>query len=84
MACGNTFVDREQHLFGGEAYNKVYALQESMDYYGILCDPSIAEYLTKNRECKKNTMAYIKNFFLMLSTILKLRVAINPLLQAKD
>lgn len=71
MACGNTFVNRDLLIFGGEAYNRAYTLQESMDYYGILCDPSVAEYLAKNKECKNEFFNFYQKQFLDVEYYIK-------------
>jgi|GEM_PF-6607721 len=71
MACGNTFVNRDLLIFGGEAYNRAYTLQESMDYYGILCDPSVAEYLAKNKECKNEFFNLYQKQFLDVRCYIK-------------
>lgn len=64
MACGQTYVDKEKIIFGGVAYDKAYNLQEQMDYYGILSDPSIIDYFTQNINClDENYLCYKKHFY---------------------
>ena len=45
VAFGEMYVDRTNMIFFGEPYNIAYSLQEQMNYYGVLCDDSMSEYL---------------------------------------
>ena len=83
MACGQTFVDIEQQLFGGDAYNKAYTLQDSMDYYGILCDPSIAEYLANNKDCKNEYYDFYQKRFLDVEYYIKCKNCDKPFITGK-
>ena len=47
IAPGLMSVDIEKNIFFGQAYNLAYMLQEQMDYYGIVCDSSVEEYLQR-------------------------------------
>lgn len=83
MVCGNTFVDREQQIFGGEAYDMAYSLQESMNYFGILCDPSISEYLDKNKDCGVGYFNYYKNFFFDVKYYIKEQCGVKRIATGK-
>lgn len=80
MVCGNAYVDREQQIFGGKAYNRAYTLQESMDYYGILCDSSIAEYLEKNKNCKIKYYDIYQKHFLEIECYIKCNSCNKPII----
>ena len=47
IAHGLMSVDVKKNIFFGQAYNLAYMLQERMDYYGIVCDSSVEEFLQR-------------------------------------
>ena len=64
VAYGDLAVDKKNQVFCGEPFNRAYTLQEKMDYYGILCDPSINDYLSQNIGCKVEGFAMYADHFL--------------------
>lgn len=68
IVYGNICVDRENVIIFGEAYQKAYLLQDSMDFYGVICDQSIENFIVgltaeQNKACDDllfRTNSYIK------------------------
>ena len=56
--------------FGEMPYNIAYSLQEQMNYYGVLCDDSMSEYL-KTRELSTHNAIFYKRLFIELPSSLK-------------
>ena len=63
VAFGEMYVDRTNMIFFGEPYNIAYSLQEQMNYYGVLCDDSMSEYL-KTRELSTHNAIFYKRLFI--------------------
>lgn len=70
VAFGEMYVDRTNMIFFGEPYNIAYSLQEQMNYYGVLCDDSMSEYL-KTRELSTHNAIFYKRLFIELPSSLK-------------
>lgn len=73
MSFGEIAVDKSKQVFCGEAYNKAYKLQESMDYYGILCDSSISDYIENNNKCGVDGFELYKDMFYQIEYYIKLQ-----------
>ena len=70
VAFGEMYVDRTNMIFFGEPYNIAYSLQEQMNYYGVLCDNSMSDYL-KSRELSTHNANFYKRLFIELPSLLK-------------
>lgn len=57
VAYGKIYVDRDEMIFFGEAYENAYELQDKMNYYGIACHESINNYFSVN-DRKQNPEYY--------------------------
>jgi len=64
ISYGEISVDKKNMVFCGGPYNRAYLIQENMDYYGILCDSTINEYLSKNEGCVVDGFSMYANHFL--------------------
>ena len=72
VAFGKMYVDRTNMIFFGEPYNIAYSLQEQMNYYGVLCDNSMSDYL-KSRELPthNDNFNFYKRLFMVIPSSLK-------------
>ena len=72
VAFGEMYVDRTNMIFFGKPYNIAYSLQEQMNYYGVLCDNSMSDYL-KSRELSthNDNFNFYKRLFIVIPSSLK-------------